>query len=343
MVFRTFSTRAGSHQMPLLAITDLQVHFIRRGLDNRVKLASALNGVNLSLEPGEIVGLVGETGAGKSLTAYAVIGLLRGAARIVGGSVRFDGLELVGMPDAALSKIRGNRLSVVVQNPKSSLDPLMRIGDQMARIRQAHHGGSRADADRRALALLEQVGIPDPASRMKAWPHEFSGGMAQRVAIAMALINDPALLIADEPTTGLDVTVQAHILDLLRELVRARGMAALIITHDLGVVAQYCDRVAVMFGGRVVETGAVRMLVRPIHPYSRALVAATPERRGLGRDSALGGAAPNLAALPSGCHYRPRCPLATPICTTMPPLLTPLTGRSVLCHRADMLVHETWP
>lgn len=327
----------------LLSIEDLHVHFVSRGLDNRVSVASALNGVDLSIEPGEIVGLVGETGAGKSLTAYAAIGLLRGAARVVRGRVQFDGQDLTAMSEAALTRLRGDRLTLVVQNPKSSLDPLTRIGDQLVRTRRAHRNESSRESWERAEAMLALVGISDPKGRMRAWPHEFSGGMAQRVAIALGLINDPALLIADEPTTGLDVTVQAQILDLMRDLVKARGMAALVITHDLGVVAQYCDRVAVMYAGRVVEAGSVDILVHPAHPYARALVAATPERRVLGQPTALGGPPPNLFDLPAGCHYQPRCPFVLPVCDQMPPLLSPTPGRAALCHRALELAGENPP
>jgi peptide/nickel transport system ATP-binding protein/oligopeptide transport system ATP-binding protein len=318
----------------LLAIEDLHVHFAARGLDNRLRVARALNGVDLQVRRGEIHGLVGETGAGKSLTAYAVLGLLRDSARVVAGRIRFDGTDLLGVPEAALPGLRGRRLALVVQNPRTSLDPLARIGDQIIGVRRAHFPREpMAESRRRALDMLARVGIADPAARLRAWPHEFSGGMAQRVAIAMALINEPELLIADEPTTGLDVTVQAQILDLLRGLVRARGMAALLITHDLGVVAQHCDGVAVMYAGRVVEDGPVgRVLVTPRHPYAVALTSAVPERLRLGAGQVFGGTPPDLQALPAGCAYRDRCGAATPACALPPPLRHDGAGGLVLCH-----------
>ncbi len=318
----------------MLDIKDLHVHFVARGIDNRLRVASALNGVDLHVDRGEILGLVGETGAGKSLTAYAVLGLLRDSARIVAGRIRFDGTDLLGVPAAALAGIRGRRLALVVQNPRTSLDPLARIGAQLVGVRRAHYPREpMAESRHRALDMLRQVGIPDAEVRLRAWPHEFSGGMAQRVAIAMALINEPELLIADEPTTGLDVTVQAQILDLLRDLVRARGMATLLITHDLGVVAQHCDRVAVMYAGRVVEHGPVgQVLVTPRHPYTAALTAAVPERLRLGAGQLFGGTAPNLYDLPSGCAYRDRCAAATARCATPPPVIRAAGGDEVLCH-----------
>jgi oligopeptide/dipeptide ABC transporter ATP-binding protein len=320
--------------MSLLEIEDLHVHFVSRGLDNRLRAARALNGVDLRLEQGSLLGLVGETGAGKSLTAYAVLGLLRDSARVVGGRAVFDGVDLLRASPAELAAIRGRRLSLVVQNPRTSLDPLARVGEQLIRVRRTHHRGEAAsEARRRAIAMLEAVGIPDPERRMQAWPHEFSGGMAQRVAIAMALINEPELLIADEPTTGLDVTVQAQILDLLRGLVQARGMTALIITHDLGVVAQHCERVAVMYAGRVVEEGlASEVLVRPVHPYTVALAKSVPERLQLGAGRVFGGPPPDLFNLPEGCAYRDRCPRADARCATpVPSAKRPADGHA-LCH-----------
>jgi oligopeptide/dipeptide ABC transporter ATP-binding protein len=319
--------------MNLLEIEDLHVHFVSRGLDNRVRVARALNGVDLAVPAGRIVGLVGETGAGKSLTAQAVLGLLRDSARIVRGAIRFDGVDLLGGDPARRAELRGDRLTLVVQNPRTSLDPLARIGDQLLRVRLAHHPREPAAlARRRATDMLAAVGIADPEARMRAWPHELSGGMAQRVAIAMALINEPALLIADEPTTGLDTTVQAQILDLLRGLVEARSMAALIITHDLGVVAQHCARVAVMYAGRVVEEGPCEtVLVRPAHPYSEALTRAVPERLRLGAGGVAGGPPPDLFHLPAGCAYRDRCPRAEAGCAAPPPRVARAEGGTLLC------------
>jgi peptide/nickel transport system ATP-binding protein/oligopeptide transport system ATP-binding protein len=318
----------------LLAVEDLHTHFISRSLDNEIRVAKALNGVSFSLASGRILGLVGETGAGKSLTATSVMGLLRPPARVVKGRALFEGRDLLAMAPEALNALRGRDIALVVQSPKSSLDPLTRIGDQLIRIHRVHRGASGEAARARAIEMLHAVGIPDPERRMSAWPHELSGGMAQRVLIALALINRPRLLIADEPTTGLDVTVQAQILDLLRDLVRQTGIGAIIITHDLGVVAHYCDEVAVMYAGTIVESGPVReVFASPAHPYTETLLGATPERLVLGKARSLGGPPPDLYALPEGCAYRDRCPRAAAICAT-PPEDAPLGhGHLARCHR----------
>jgi peptide/nickel transport system ATP-binding protein/oligopeptide transport system ATP-binding protein len=325
----------GGPSTPLLEVRDLHTHFIAYDLDNRLRTARALNGVSFSLQPGRILGLVGETGAGKSLTALSVLGLLKPPARVVGGQALLEGRDLLALPADELNALRGARIGLVVQSPKTSLDPLARIGQQLVRLQRAHRPNlSEAEAEARAAEALASVGIPDPKRRLRAWPHELSGGMAQRVLIAMALVNEPSLLIADEPTTGLDVTVQAQILDLLREQARARGIGAVIITHDLGVVAHYCDEAAVMFAGQVVESGPVGPLfARPAHPYTQALIAATPERLQL-RAVRSSGSPPNLYALPEGCLYRDRCPAARTACLTAPPDVQ-LTERHVArCHFA---------
>jgi len=318
----------------LLDVADLRVGFFTRDLDDRPRVASALNGVTFRLREGRILGLVGESGAGKSLTATAVLGLLRPPARITGGTARFQGRELLSMSQRELGTLRGGSIGLVVQSPRLALDPLARIGEQLVRVQRVHRGVSRAVALARAEAMLAEVGIPDPRRRLSAWPHELSGGMAQRVVIALALINEPHMLVADEPTTGLDVTVQAQILDLLHAEVRRRHIGAIIITHDLGVVAQYCDDVAVMFAGTVMEQGPVaEVFASPGHPYTRALLDAVPERLRLGEGRALGGAPPNLYALPTGCLYRERCPLADGRCAAPPPAI--MRGEaSAHCHRA---------
>jgi peptide/nickel transport system ATP-binding protein/oligopeptide transport system ATP-binding protein len=320
----------------LLEVEDLHVEFAARGLDNQLRVAQALNGVSFHVDAGEILGLVGETGAGKSLTAMAAMGLLRPPARIPRGRIRFEGRDLVGDP-RALEGVRGRRMTMIVQSPLTSLDPLKRVGDQLVRMQRVHQPGlSKAEARQRAEAVLAAVRIPDPARRMQAWPHELSGGMAQRVLIAMALVNDPALVIADEPTTGLDVTVQAQVLDTLRDLVRARNLGALVITHDLGVVAQYCARMAVMFAGRIVEDGPVhQVLGRPAHPYTRALVASLPGRIAQLGYTVTGGTPPDLYALPSGCLYRDRCPQAQPACLAVPPRVALADGHGAACHFAE--------
>ena len=321
--------------MTLLSVRDLHTHFVTRGLDNSLRTARALNGVSFDLAKGEILGLVGETGAGKSLTAMSVLGLLKPPARVVAGQAMFQNeTDLLALPPERMNALRGGRIALVVQSPKASLDPLARIGQQLVRLQQAHGRPGGAAAMSRAEAMLHSVGIPDPRRRLAAWPHELSGGMAQRVLIAMALVNEPKLLIADEPTTGLDVTVQAQILDLLRELAREKGIGVLLITHDLGVVAHYCDRVAVMFAGQVMEAGQVGAVFRtPAHPYTQALLAATPERlrRGVAN---LTFAPPDLGALPSGCLYADRCPQAAPVCTTPPPVLG--QAHTARCHFAAL-------
>jgi peptide/nickel transport system ATP-binding protein/oligopeptide transport system ATP-binding protein len=319
--------------MTLLSVEDLHTHFISRSLDNEIRVARALNGVSFALEPGRILGLVGETGAGKSLTAFSIMGLLKPPARVVAGAVKFEGRDLVAMKAEERNALRGDRLALIVQNPRASLDPLARIGDQLVRAHRAHRQASADEARRRAVAMLDAVGIPDPERRARAWPHELSGGMAQRVLIAMALINEPKLIIADEPTTGLDVTVQAQILDLIRAMVRERGLGAIVITHDLGVVAHYCDEVAVMFAGGIVEQGATRdVFAMPRHPYTVNLVDSTPERLRIGSGRVFGGAPPNLYALPEGCAYRTRCPLAASVCVTTPPWVALGAAQRARCH-----------
>ena len=322
--------------MSLLEVNDLHTHFISHDLNNRLRVAKALNGVSLSVDEGEIIGVVGETGAGKSLTAMSVMGLLQPPARIVSGSVRFAGKELVGLPVDSLNRIRGTEMTMIVQSPLTSLDPLSRVGKQLVRAQREHRDVSKEEAWKAGVQMLATVGIPDAERRMRAWPHELSGGMAQRVLIAMALINGPRLIIADEPTTGLDVTVQAQILDLLRSLVRDRGMGAMIITHDLGVVAHYCTRMCVMFAGSIVEAGPVRQVFNDArHPYTRALISSTPKRiaeRGFGQ---VGGPPPNLYDLPVGCHYRDRCVMAEEVCRTAPPRKDVGGDHVAQCHFAE--------
>lgn len=315
------STRVGAADAGmLLTVRDLETNFVSRDSYDRVVSARALNHVSFDLAEGRILGLVGESGAGKSLTVTSLLGLLRPPARVTGGSAIFDGQDMLRLVPRERQALLGTKIGLVVQSPRTSLDPLARIGEQLIRVQRAHRHLTRAEAAARGEAMLRAVGIPDPARRMRAWPHELSGGTAQRVIIALALINEPPLVIADEPTTGLDVTVQAQILDLLHAQVRQRRIGALIITHDLGVVAQYCDDIIVMFAGEVMEQGPVtQVFSAPFHPYTRALLEATPERhrRGRGRDD---GPPPDLYHPPSGCAYRLRCREAQPVCETRPPM-----------------------
>jgi len=319
--------------MSLLSVENLHVHFVSRGLDNEVRTAKALNGVSFQVGEGEVLGLVGETGAGKSLTALALLGLLRPPAQVVQGRVLFEGQELGVLDLGHGDAVRGKRITLIPQSPKTSLDPLARIGDQLVRMQREHGETSKARATERALSMLAQVQIPDPESRMQAWPHELSGGMAQRMLIAAGLINSPRLVIADEPTTGLDLTVQAEVLDTLRRLVKANGMSAIIITHDLGIVAHYCDRMAVMFAGSIVEEGPVREVFREQrHPYTGSLIASTPKQIARQGFAQVGGTPPDLYALPQGCTYRDRCKQAQAVCSTPVPTATFASGHRAFCH-----------
>ncbi len=321
--------------MSLLEVRNLHTHFISRDLNHELRVAKALNGVSFDVEEGEILGLVGETGAGKSLTAQSIMRLLSPPAVIVEGTVNFMGRDLVAASPAEVNRLRGNQIAMIVQSPLSSLNPLKRIGKQLVGIQRAHSSISAREAKLRAIEMLNTVGIPEPERRARVWPHELSGGMAQRVLIAMALINGPRLLLADEPTTGLDVTVQAQILDLLRTLVLSHNMGAVIITHDLGIVAHYCNRMAVMFAGSIIEQGPVaRVFEDPRHPYTQSLIAATPQVIAIEGYQKIGGPPPDLYDLPEGCHYRDRCSSATEVCRTWPPLLTVGDGHEALCHMA---------
>ncbi|GGO73091.1 ABC transporter ATP-binding protein [Nocardioides deserti] len=315
--------------MALLSIKDLRVHIATPN-----GTAHALNGVSLDVDEHEIVGLIGETGAGKSLTAWSVLGLLGPRARVVEGTAEFEGTDLVSMSERRRRRLRGKDVAVIVQNPRGALDPLRSVGRQIAETNRRHRGAGRKAAKENAIRALRDVGISDPARRAKAFAHQLSGGMAQRVLIALAMINEPKLIIADEPTTGLDLTVQAQILDLLRARVDATGSAVLLITHDLGVVANYCDRVAVMFAGRIVEQGTIAQIFgNPRHPYTQALVKASRETL----DETVSeetdrSEPPNLVDLPSGCHYRFRCPLAADVCATPVPEVEVGGGHRALCH-----------
>jgi peptide/nickel transport system ATP-binding protein len=287
----------------------------------------AVDGVDFEVGRGEILGLVGESGCGKSVTALSVLGLLaRPRGRIASGSIELDGRELVGLPESELVRIRGARVAMIFQDPMSSLNPYLQVGEQIAEGAELHLGLTRRQAWQRAVELLERVNIPDPARRAQQYPHELSGGMRQRAMIAMALSCEPALLIADEPTTALDVTVQAQILSLLLDLRRERGLSILLITHDLGVVAATCDHVLVMYAGRVVEEAPARDLFRePHHPYTRALLRSVPRADRPGREplAALSGLPPRLDQGPFGaCSFAPRCVLARPACLAGEPSLS---------------------
>lgn len=265
---------------PLLEVRNLHVHFF-----TFAGVTHAVNGVSLSLKSGEIVGVVGETGCGKSVLVRSILGLIGPPGKIVAGQILFNGVDLLSKDEEELQKIRGKEIALIVPNPRSVLDPVRRVGDQIVDVIMAHNRISRPDALARALQLMEAVGIPDPPIRRFFYPHELSGGMCQRIVIAMALANAPRLLLADEPTTGLDVTIQIQILDLIRDLVRRLGSAALLVTRDLSVVAHYCDRVAVMHEGQIVESAEVdAFFERSVHPYSLALLRAAYRARGVQQD-----------------------------------------------------------
>lgn len=315
---------------PLLEIDGLRTWFATRAGTLR-----AVDGVDLSIGRGEVVGLVGESGSGKSVTGYSIMGLVEPPGHPAGGSIRFDGQELVGMEARALRALRGRRIAMVFQDPMLSLNPVLRIDTQMVEAIRAHEPIAGSRAFERCVEALEAVGIAAARQRLAAYPHELSGGMRQRIAIAIALLNNPELLIADEPTTALDVTLQGQILALVQSLVRRRGTALLWITHDLSVVAGLADRVCVMYAGRIVESGPVdAVLDSPLHPYTRGLIASVPTAAGAGRRlPQLRGHAPTPMELPPGCAFRPRCDRATPECAMMPELL-PASGsdRQVRCH-----------
>jgi oligopeptide/dipeptide ABC transporter ATP-binding protein len=303
----------------LLSVHDLRVGFVTEG-----GLLQAVDAVSFDLAPGEVLAIVGESGSGKSVAAQTILGLTRSPNARIEGSVRLGKTDLLGADDETLRSIRGERAAMIFQDPMTSFNPVYRIGKQIGEAIRAHRQGvSKDEAHERAVELLDAVGIPNAERRVDAYPHEFSGGMRQRAMIAMALALDPEVLIADEPTTALDVTVQAQILRLIEQLNRERGLATILITHDLGVVAEIADRVLVMYAGRVVEEGTVdEIFYEPQHPYTWGLLDSLTrlDRERLERLPQIGGAPPSLVDLPAGCAFRPRCPHAFDRCTEMPDL-----------------------
>lgn len=316
----------------LLEVRDLEVDFFaRRGT------VHAVRGASFYLDRGETLGLVGESGSGKSVTSKAILGLVDLPGRIVGGQILWKGQNLLGRGGRKIAKgVHGKAISIVFQDPMTSLNPVLTIETQIVEVLKRHQGMSRKAGRERAVELLELVGIPFPRQRLKQHPHEFSGGMNQRVIIAMALAAEPEVLIADEPTTALDVTIQAQILELLADLQQRLGLSVLMITHDLGVVAGLCDRVAVMYAGRICESGtASDVFHRPGHPYTQGLLRATPRLDDVRpRLLSIAGNPPDLLDPPSACAYHPRCPLAVEECSTDVPQLIDYDDRKVACHRA---------
>jgi len=294
----------------------LEVEHLRTSFFTTKGEVKVVRDVSLTIGPGEICGIVGESGCGKSMVARSIMGLLKHPGKVVGGSVRLCGRELTTLSEKEMRSVRGSQVSMVFQEPMTSLNPLMKVGPQVAESVRVHEGASKEEAKRRALQMFEAVGIPEASVRYDAYPHELSGGLRQRVMIAMAMVCKPALIIADEPTTALDATVEAQILRLLREL-SSQGTSVLIISHNLGVIADLCDRVYVMYAGRFVEHADVCALFdHPTHPYTRGLLGAVKTLRGEGRMlSTIPGVVPNLARLPQGCSFSPRCELCAETCT----------------------------
>ncbi|MSQ55019.1 MAG: ABC transporter ATP-binding protein [Betaproteobacteria bacterium] len=311
----------------------LEVEGLTTEFSTREGVCCAVNGVSLKLERGEILGLVGESGSGKSVTGFSILGLVDPPGRIAGGSVRFEGAELLGAPEETLRALRGRRIAMIFQDPMMTLNPVLSIETQMVETILAHEKVPREAARRRCLEALEKVGIASAEERLAQYPHQFSGGMRQRVAIAIALLHRPDVIIADEPTTALDVTVQGQILYEMQKLVRETGAALVWITHDLAVVAGLADRIAVMYAGRIVETGTVdEVLEAPLHPYTRGLLDSVPANAASGgRLRQIPGSTPSLVRLPSGCSFRERCSRADAACAAMPSLEA-RASRAIRCH-----------
>jgi oligopeptide/dipeptide ABC transporter ATP-binding protein len=315
----------------LLEVKDLRTYF--HVMDGTVK---AVDGVDFSIPRGKTLGVVGESGCGKSVTALTIMRLLDiPPAEVASGQIIFNGTDLLSLPEDDMRKMRGNDIAMIFQEPMTSLNPVFRVGDQIAEAIRLHFGVSKAEARDRAVENLRHVGISSPERRARQYPHELSGGMRQRVMIAMALSCEPKLLIADEPTTALDVTIQAQILELVRAIQEETGSALMLITHDLGVVAEMVDEVVVMYAGRVVERGsAEEVLIDPLHPYSEGLISSIPSRAMRGkRLNVIKGAVPNPFNMPAGCNFAPRCPYRFDACDEHDPLLGEVDGRSVACWR----------
>ena len=303
---------------PLLELDKLSTHYVTaRG----TRVVKAVDEVSLSMRAGETLGVVGESGSGKTTLALSIMRLLPPAAKIVGGALRFDGEDLLAKSPAEMRHIRGKRIAMILQDPMASLNPLFTVGDQVSEPVRVHEHTGRRTARQRAHALLKAVRIPAPEQRLREYPHQMSGGMRQRIVGAIAISCEPRVLIADEPTTSLDVTIQAQYLKLLRDLQKEHGLALIFITHNLGIVARMCDSVAVMYAGRVIEAGPVRQIFNaPVHPYTQALIESIPRLGGgPARLTAIDGQPPDLASLPAGCSFQPRCPKALERCRSEVP------------------------
>jgi peptide/nickel transport system ATP-binding protein len=316
--------------MSVLKVRNLQTHFF-----TDAGVVKAVDGVDFTLDEGEVLGLVGESGSGKSVTGFSILRLVDAPGRVVGGQILFRGQDLAQLSEPEMRRMRGNRIAMIFQDPMMTLNPVLRIDTQMIEAVRAHERVSAKAARDRAISALAKVGIPSPAERLEAYPHQFSGGMRQRVAIAIALLNGPDLIVADEPTTALDVTIQSQILAEVQGLAKETGTSLIWITHDLAVVAGLADRVAVMYAGRIVETGATeQVLTQPGHPYSVGLLGSIPGHGHRGQRLAqIPGMAPNMARLPEGCAFAPRCFRAQDQCRQDAPRITePAPGQHLRCH-----------
>ncbi|MFI8273610.1 ABC transporter ATP-binding protein [Streptomyces sp. NPDC085929] len=337
--------RSAPEGTPLLEVRDLHVEF-----HTRDGVAKAVNGVSYSVNAGETLAVLGESGSGKSVTAQAIMGILdMPPGKIAGGEILFQGTDLLKLPAEEYRKVRGSKIAMIFQDALSSLNPVHTVGAQLGEMFRVHRGMSKKDATAKAIELMDRVKIPAAKARVGDYPHQFSGGMRQRIMIAMAMALEPDLIIADEPTTALDVTVQAQVMDLLADLQREMNMGLILITHDLGVVADVADKIAVMYGGRIVETAPVHEIYsRPAHPYTRGLLDSIPRLDQKGQELyAIKGLPPNLLNIPSGCAFNPRCPKAQDICRTDVPVLHPVTeqdgtelpGRGSACHFWKEQIH----
>src|SRR5438067_3535822 len=328
---------------PLLELENLSTHYVSA---QGTRVVRAVDDVALRIHAGETLGIVGESGSGKSTLALTILRVLPPAARIVSGRMMFEGEDLLRKSDEEMQKVRGRRIAMILQDPMASLNPLFTIGNQVAEPIRVHEGASRTTAWNRARELLKSVRIPSPETRVRQYPHEMSGGMRQRIVGAIGISCEPRLLIADEPTTSLDLTIQAQYLNLLRDLQRAHGLALIFITHNLGIVAKMCDQLAVMYAGRVVESGPVRQVFKtPIHPYTRALLNSIPRVSDkCQRLIAIDGQPPDLAAPPPGCAFGPRCPSAFDRCLqSAPPETAPEEGRTTRCWLAAPVIGVAAP
>jgi oligopeptide/dipeptide ABC transporter ATP-binding protein len=328
----TEATRTDQTLQPMLEIRDLETQFF-----TRKGVARVLDKLSFDIRKGEIVGLVGESGSGKSVTGFSIVNLLKPPGKIVSGEILFDGRDLTKLTEDQMREIRGKSIAMIFQNPRGSLNPVLSVGEQICQVLKHRQGMNKTQATERAIELLKLVHIPEPERRLKAYPHQLSGGMAQRVMIAMAISCGPELLIADEPTTGLDVTIEYQIIQLLKEMRDLTGTSVIVITHDLNMAAEVCDRIMVMYAGKVVEQAPVEeFFTRPSHPYTLGLLASRPSLHGNEEIPTIPGNVPDLIHRPSGCPFHPRCRWATPECSTIEPEPREVgPGHTAACHHLE--------